>query len=94
MKIPIILAVLLFIFGAAASADTIHLNDGSSLEGKIVGFEGSQVKIATTEGILNVDQYKIKKIEHDDEEDEKIEEERAIGPGTPQWDSSWDSDWE
>jgi len=90
MKISVILMILPLIFCTAAFADIIYLNDGTSFEGKIIGFEGNRVRIKTIDDIFMMDKDKIKKIKKDKEEDEKIDEEYPIGPGTPKWDSNWE----
>lgn len=90
MKIPVVLMTLFLVFHAAAFADMICLNDGMSFEGKIIGFEGNAVRIKTADDIFMVDEDKIKSIEKDKEEDEKMGEEYPVGPGSPKWNSTWE----
>ena len=86
----IILTAFLLTFCAAAFADTIYLNNGSSYEGKVLRIDGDLVTIKTLQSTFTINKYKIKKIERNKEEDRKMDEKEPIGPGAPQWDSNWE----
>ncbi len=90
MKIYAISMTLLLVFCTTVFADIIYLNDGMSFEGEIIGFEGNEVRIKTEDDIFMMDKDKIKKIIKDKEEDEKIEEEYPVEPGSPKWNSTWE----
>ena len=90
MKTLVALMALFSVSYAAAFADIIYLNDGTSFEGRVVGFNNNEVTIETEESTFTINRFDIKKVKRDKEEDEKIDEEKPIGPSVPRWDSNWE----
>ena len=91
MLLRLILMALVFLFCSSSYADIIYLQDGTQMEGEIVGVDGDRVTIKTAQDTFTISKYRIKKVEEDKKEDKLIEKERTpIGPGTPNWDFKWD----
>lgn len=90
MRILLILIAMAFIFYGAAFSDTIHLYDGTEINGEVMGIENDYVRIRTEEASFLIRKSRIKKIETDKAEDREIEDERPISPPGPQWDRNWE----
>ncbi len=73
LKILIIILVLLFV-PIIALADTLYLNDGSTIEGKIINVTDHNVTIENDLGTLIINKENIQKIEFSESPEEKTEE--------------------
>lgn len=64
MRKPILFAVLVVLAAAlAARADVIHLKNGRTLEGKVLGESGGKVKVRTVGGVVEISRADIERIE-------------------------------